>query len=152
MIRSEEQEMRSGERMGKCQPIEHTADVGIRCRASTLEQLFECAARAMFEIIAPIGEVNAVDTVNVSVEAGGLEELLVNWLEELLYIWESKRMLLARFSISTISPERLEGEVVGERYDATRHELHTEIKAATYHGLRVEHKGDAWEVQIIFDV
>ncbi len=152
MTGSGEKKVRYDDPIGTCQRIEHTADVGIRCRAPTLERLFEGAARAMFEIIAPTDEVKPADTVPVTVEAVSLEELLVNWLEELLYIWESKRMLLSRFSISTISSERLEAEVAGETYDATRHDLHTEIKAATYHGLRVERKGDTWETQVIFDV
>jgi SHS2 domain-containing protein len=152
MTGSGEKQVTSDEHMGTCRRIEHTADIGIRCRASTLERLFACAARAMFEIIVPGGEVKPTDTVRVTVEAVSLEELLVRWLEEVLYIWESRRMLVSRFSISTVSPEGLEAEVAGETYDATRHELHTEIKAATYHGLRVERKGDVWEAQVIFDV
>jgi SHS2 domain-containing protein len=137
---------------GECHTIEHTADVGLHCKAPTLERLFECAARAMFDLIVPLNTVEPALSVPVAVKAASLEELFVTWLEELLYIWESKRMLLSRFAVGKISSDSLEAEVKGESYDAGRHDLQSEIKAATYHGLQVERKGDGWEVQVIFDV
>lgn len=137
---------------GECHLTEHTADVGLRCRAPSLERLFECAARGMFEIIASLGKVNATETVAVNIEAANLEELFVGWLEELLYVWESKRMLLSRFNVSSVKPRSLKAEVAGETYDPSRHDLQSEIKAATYHCLQIERKGDIWEVQVIFDL
>ena len=137
---------------GECHTIEHTADIGVRCKAPTLERLFECAARAMFEIIVPPDSVEPARAVPVAVKAPSLEELFVSWLTELLYIWESRRMLLSSFAIRKISSDALEAEVSGETYDADRHDLQSEIKAATYHDLRIERKGDSWEVQVIFDV
>lgn len=140
------------EPVGECHTIEHTADVGVRCKAPTLERLFECAARAMFEIIVPLDSVKPAQRMPVAVKAASLEELLVSWLEELLYIWESKRMLLATFAVRKISSDSLEAEVAGETYDTGRHDLQSEIKAATYHGLQIEQKEGSWEVQVIFDV
>jgi len=137
---------------GECHTVEHTADIGVRCKAPTLERLFECAARAMFEIIVPLDSVEPVRRVPVAVKAASLEELFVGWLEELLYIWESKRILLSSFEVSKISTDSIEAEVAGEPYDAGRHDLQSEIKAATYHGLQIERTGDVWEVQVIFDV
>lgn len=143
---------RRGDPGGECQPVEHTADMGLRCKAPTLEGLFECAARGMFEIIASLDEIRPGESVPVSLEAANLEELFVGWLEELLYIWESKRILLSKFTVTSVEPRSLEGEVAGEVYDPKRHELQSEIKAATYHDLQIEHKGDGWEVQVIFDL
>jgi len=137
---------------GECHTIEHTADIGLRCRAPSLSSLFECAARAMFELIVPLDSVEPAESVPVVLKAASVEELFVTWLEELLYIWESKRILLSRFEVSKISSESLEAEVKGESYDAGRHDLQSEIKAATYHGLQIERVGDGWEVQVIFDV
>ena len=137
---------------GECHTIEHTADIGIRCRAPTLERLFECAARAMFELIVPLDSVEPARKVPVAVKAASLEELFVSWLEELLYIWESKRILLSRFMVRNVSTDSVEAAVAGEPYDAGRHDLQSEIKAATYHGLQIERTGDGWEVQVIFDV
>jgi len=137
---------------GECHTIEHTADIGVCCRAPTLGRLFECAARAMFKIIVPLDAVEAAEKVPVALTAASLEELFVSWLEELLYIWESKRMLLSSFKVSKIASDSIEAEVAGEPYDAGRHDLQSEIKAATYHDLRIERKGDAWEVRVIFDL
>jgi SHS2 domain-containing protein len=137
---------------GECHTIEHTADIGLRCRAPTLENLFECAARAMFELIVSLDSVEPVKSVPVAVKAASLEELFVSWLEELLYIWESKRILLSSFAVKKVSSDSLEAEVAGEPYDAGRHDLQSEIKAATYHGLRIERTEDGWDVQVIFDV
>ena len=149
----ERQEEVKGEKpAGECWPVEHTADIGLRCTAPSLERLFECAARAMFEIITPLDSVKPAHTVPVAVKAATVEELFVNWLEELLYIWESNRMLLSRFAVRKVSSHSLEAEVAGEAYDPKRHELQSEIKAATYHDLRIERKEDNWGVQVIFDV
>ena len=137
---------------GECHIIEHTADIGLRCNAPTLARLFECAARSMFTLIASLEDVKCAQPVPISLEAPNLEELFVNWLEELLYIWESKRILLSRFTVKEIQDHCLEAEVAGETYDPGRHELHSEIKAATYHGLRIEQKQDLWEVRVIFDL
>ncbi len=143
---------RGGDLRGECQPVEHTADMGLRCKAPTLEGLFECAARGMFEIIASLDEIGPTESVPVSLKAANLEELFVGWLEELLYIWESQRILLSKFTVSSVQPRSLEGEVAGETYDPKHHELQSEIKAATYHDLHIEQKGDGWEVQVIFDL
>ncbi len=148
----DQKEAMPDEPRGECHAIEHTADIGLRCRAPSLSSLFECAARAMFELIVPLDSVEPAESVPVAVKAASLEELFVTWLEELLYIWESKRILLSAFAISKISSDALEAEVKGESYDAGRHDLQSEIKAATYHGLQIERKGDGWEVQVIFDV
>ena len=98
---------------GECHTIEHTADIGVCCRAPTLERLFECAARAMFEIIVPLDSVEPAKSVPVAVTAANLEELFVGWLEELLYIWESRRMLLSTFTVNKISSGSIEAEVAG---------------------------------------
>ena len=137
---------------GECQPVEHTADMGLHCKAPTLERLFECAARGMFEIIASLDRVSLTESAQLSLEAANLEELFVSWLEELLYLWESKRILLSKFTVSSVKSRLLEAEVAGETYDPSRHELQSEIKAATYHDLRIEHHDDGWEVQVIFDL
>jgi len=126
--------------------------MGLHCKAPTLERLFECAARGMFEIIVSLNTVSPTESVHFSLEAANLEELFVGWLEELLYIWESKRMLLSKFTVSSVDRRSLEGEVAGEAYDPRLHELQSEIKAATYHDLQIEQKGDEWEVQVIFDL
>ena len=148
----DQKESMPAEPAGECHTIEHTADIGVRCKAPTLERLFECAARAMFELIVSLDSVEPAESVPVAVNAASLEELFVTWLEELLYVWESKRILLSSFAVRKISSGSLEAEVAGEAYNAGRHDLQSEIKAATYHGLQIERKQDGWEVQVIFDV
>jgi SHS2 domain-containing protein len=132
--------------------LEHTADIGLRCTASTLEEAFARAAHRMFEIIVRLKTVRPVQTLPISVEAANIEELFVNWLQELLYIWASKRMLLSQFTIKKLDANSVEAEVAGEPYDPGRHHLQSEVKAATYHGLQIEQKDGVWNVQVIFDV
>ena len=117
---------------GECHTIEHTADIAMRCRAPTLERLFECAARAMFELIVPLGSVEPVRKVSVAVKAASLEGLFVGWLEELLYVWESKRILLSSFEVSKISSDSIEAEVAA---GATPSEIKT---AVLRHTQRIE--------------
>ena len=132
--------------------IDHTADVGIRCRASSLAELFDVAARAMFSIVAETAGVDAAQSRPVELQADSVDELFVLWLQELLYIFESEALLLVVFEILEMTPTRLKARVAGEPIDFDRHELHTEIKGVTYHRLKVEQCGDGWIAEVIFDL
>lgn len=132
--------------------FEHTADLGLRIRADTLETLFEEAARALFSaIVVNLDEVQEVDTARFAIEADRLDDLLRDWLAELLYVFHADHRLFAAFEVR-LDGDRLEATARGEPIDPARHEIDAEIKAVTYHGLKVERDGDGWLAEVIVDL
>jgi SHS2 domain-containing protein len=132
--------------------IEHTADVGIRAFGATPAAAFENAARGMFSLITDLGQVNAAEEYQIEAAAEDRETLLVEWLNELLYLFESQDVLLGSFQISELTDTSLKATVRGEPVDHGRHTLDADIKAATYYMLKVVEDGDGWMAQVIFDV
>ena len=132
--------------------IDHTADIGIRCEASSLPELFETAARGMFSIIVQLDGVRTTVTREIELSEQAVDDLLVSWLNELLYISEVESLLLVKFDIREIERTKLAAVVAGEPMDFDRHELNMEIKAVTYHELKVEQRGESWFAQVIFDI
>jgi SHS2 domain-containing protein len=76
---------------------------------------------------------------------------MVNWLNQLLFIWETRLVLFKRFHIHKMFPTSLQAEAWGEAYEPDRHELLSDIKAATYHNLRIEEHQGFWSAEIVFD-
>lgn len=132
--------------------FEHTADLGLRVRAADLNALFADAARGLFSIIATgLDPARAADLVRFELAASAIDLLLFDWLNELLYTYESRRLLLSRFDVQ-VADNWLSGVAYGEPVDAGRHSLEHEVKAITYHGLKVERAGDGWVAEIIVDI
>lgn len=138
--------------MKRFEVIEHTADAGIRAFGCDLKELFENAGLGMFSLVTDLGSVEVKWTESVELSADGLEDLLVEWLSELLYRLDVQRMLIKSFEISEIDERHLKAKVGGEEIDEGKHELGMDIKAVTYHMLKVEKTDDTWEAQVIFDV
>jgi len=132
--------------------IDHTADVGICVRAPTLEKLFARAAWGMFSVITDMDAVHAAQITRVAVEANDRDDLLVRWLSELNYRHVTTHRLFSTFNIHFLGDQRLEAEVGSEPIEKNRHTIHTEIKAVTFHGLRLTHDDGGWKARIIFDV
>jgi SHS2 domain-containing protein len=132
--------------------FEHTADLGLRIRAADLETLFVEAAQALFEtIVADLATVQHRQKLQVFLEDEEKEFLLFDWLRELLYHFDSEHLLLGRFEVR-IKDGKLTGAAWGEPLDRTRHELEHEVKAITYHGLRVQQTADGWLAEVIVDI
>ncbi len=132
--------------------IEHTADAGVRAYAPTFEALLEELAGGMFEVITDLSLVRPVLEFHSSVQADSPEDLVVAWLSELLYLHETKGVLLSEFSVRVEEGWRLKAVSRGEKLDRKRHELRALIKAVTYHGLVVAREDGRWTAAVIFDV
>lgn len=132
--------------------LEHTADTGIRVRGQDLKELFANAAFGMISIMADPEAVNQTNRLPVDIEGEDLPELLVAWLNEIIYLIEAKEMLFSRFAIESLSTGRLVGAVVGEAIDPARHDLRAQIKACTYHDLKLGKEDSHWVAEVIFDV
>jgi SHS2 domain-containing protein len=135
--------------------IEHTADIGIRVKGKDLEELFKNTALAMFDIIAerrPHPSVHRPQTANITVieKADNLEELFINWLNELLSLSAAKELIFSDFVINKIGKNALQALAIGE--NIKDYKINTEIKAATYHQLKLEQTESGWQVEVIFDV
>ena len=132
--------------------IDHTADLGIRVSGADIKALFTNAGLAMFDLIA--GKIHHEGEKACRVLAKGADwpDLMVAWLRELLYLWNGKEMLVRRIHIDHISPHVVSADVRLFCFDMNRHRIRHEIKAVTYHQIRVDQTTAGWESTIIFDV
>ncbi|MCF8024643.1 MAG: archease [Desulfobacteraceae bacterium] len=132
--------------------IDHTADTGIRVWALRLEELFAEAARAMFELITDPDHLSFTETRHLQIEGMDLTDLLVNWLRELLLLWNIDQYLIQFTRILDINETKLSAEVFVQPFDPENHVIYTDIKAVTYHGARADRSEGWWKAAIIFDV
>ena len=132
--------------------LDHTADVGLEARGGDLAELFSNAARGMFAIIGCPDTIRPSKELLVKADADNPENLLVNWLSELLYLSATQGILFCRFDIAQIDQQHISAKALGEPIDQSRHELYTEIKAVTYHDLKVAKAGQIWLARVLFDV
>jgi SHS2 domain-containing protein len=140
------------DKMRRYELLDHTADIGIIAFGRDLSESFANAAYAMFDMITDIDKINGMDKFDLQVSASSVEELLVTWLDELLYRYETERFVCSRFIINRMDDRRLCASIFGENVDPVRHEIKAEIKSVTYHQLKIEKLDDGWRVQVIFDV
>ena len=136
----------------KYEVLEHTADVGVRVQGATMAEVFANAGYAMFDLMSGNDAVRPEVEHSAAVDAMDREELMVNWLSELLFIFETERLLLSEFDIAEIDERHVRATVRGERFDAERHESNFDIKAVTYYGLQVTQEDSGWKATVIFDV
>lgn len=133
--------------------IEHTADIGIRVKGCDLKDLFKKAALAMFDIIAEKRTENRkqrTEDIAIKQKANDLEELFVNWLNELLSLSATKELIFEDFNIHNLDENNLEATVTGSNFK--NYKVNTEIKAATYHQLKLKNDESGWQAEVIFDV
>ena len=147
--------------------FEHTADLGIRVRAAGLDELFADAAKGLFSVmVANFEAVQSVEEVAFELSGDNVEELLHDWLTELLYTFCTRRLVLAEFQVrveeerpaesdrvgASTHPTRLVATARGEPIDLKRHEIDVEVKAITWCGFRVERTADGWLAEVIVDI
>ena len=132
--------------------IDHTADIGIVAYGIDMKQVFANVARGFFSLITELDTVAVKEKRGIKVTAPDREALLVNWLNELIYLFEVKEMLFNRFDITSITDTELTAIGYGEKINLAKHELKTQVKAATYHTLKIEQNEDGWKAQVILDV
>lgn len=132
--------------------FDHTADMGIEIFGETQKALFIHAAFAVFDLMADLHSVKPKESLKISVEGADREDLLINYLREVLYLFNGKKLLLKNFSIDEMDDRHLTGNVQGEFFDPGRHTLKREIKAVTYHRAEVRKTEHGWQGKVIFDV
>jgi SHS2 domain-containing protein len=132
--------------------FEHTADLGLRVRAPDLDQLFGEAAQALFSaIVDDLATVRPTQKIDVNLDGEDLGYLLFDWLNELLYRFDAEHLLFGKFEVR-IENQNLHASARGEPFDPSRHFLAHEVKAITYHRLKVEKEKDGWVAEVIVDI
>ncbi len=133
--------------------FDHTADVGLTAYGETLQRLFENAALGLTSLLVDASTVHPGGIRDrVRAKALDKETLLVNWLNEILFLFTVQQEAFARFHIRSFSETAIEAEGEGELLDPGRHGLLREVKAATFHDLRIERTPEGWRARIVLDV
>ncbi|MBN1486925.1 MAG: archease [Anaerolineae bacterium] len=133
--------------MGRWTEIDHTADLALHIWATDLEDLFTTAARGMFQLLTGDVSIESSHQEFFSLAALDVETLLVDWLNELLYLNEVKGLVFDTFAFDKLSPTRLRAQIRG----ALVREYINYIKAATFHNLEILKTEDGYETEIVFD-
>ncbi len=128
--------------------IEHPSDIGIIAYGNDLKEVFENAAYGMFAMMAELSTLKPHEAYAIKVTGDDREDLLVNWLNELIFLHETKHVLFKEFLISKISDKELSGEAKGEHMTKGLDLLHRPIKAATFNGIELTDK----KARVVFDV
>ena len=135
--------------------LPHPADVRFRAYGATLEGVFEQAAYAMFHVIIDTTTLNPERSVDIKLESRGLENLLYDYLSELLYMFEVEEIVFGQFLVDSIEKTDgnyiLHGKASGEKIDMGRHCFETEVKAITYHQLKVTKELSGYSAHVIVD-
>ncbi len=131
--------------------VDHTADVGIIAYGADISQAFANAARALFSLITELDDVGEILHRDIELVAPDQEGLLVEWLNELICLFDAENIVFKRFDITKLNNSQLKARSYGEKVDSSKHRLKTGVKAATYHMLKVD-KGDGCKVQVLFDI
>ena len=134
--------------MQRFKPLDHPSDMGIVAYGKDRKEIFENAAYGMFSLMADLDRVESKKVFHIKVEGDEPEALLVNWLNELIFFEDGKKILLKDFKIKKLTDTRLEAETSGEKIDMDRHFVYRPIKAATYNQLQISKN----QAKIIFDV
>jgi SHS2 domain-containing protein len=137
---------------GMYETFEHTADLGLRVRAADLDTLFAEAAACLFSaVLEDVGAVRPAQSVTVEVSGTDREFLLFDWLRDLLLKFDEEHLVFGKFEVK-VRDDGLSGTAWGEPLDPARHLLAHEVKAITYHELKVVRDGDGWLAEVIVDI
>jgi SHS2 domain-containing protein len=132
--------------------IDHTADVGIIAYGADVEELFSNAALALFSLITGLESIEEKMHLDLKVNSDDRDSLLVEWLNELIYLFDVEHVLFNRFDIESLTHNQLKAICYGETFDPMKHKIKGGIKAATYHMLELDKNGVGYKAQIIFDI
>jgi SHS2 domain-containing protein len=131
--------------------LEHPADIGFRAFGDDLPELFCNAAMAMLSIAGDPEAAEPREEYRIAVESGDRESLMVDWLSEVLYWFDGKRIAFCGFTV-TLTDAGLQAVGRGEPRDPERHQARLIVKAVTYHQLKIEQRGGLWVAEVYLDI
>jgi len=131
---------------------DHTADFGIQVFGSDSQALFTNAALALFDVITETDALKGHEACNITAPGADWADLMVNWLREILYLWNGKERLVKSIRILSLSENKISAKIFFDAYIPHMHTINTEIKAVTYHQIQVKSSPSGWEARVIFDI
>jgi SHS2 domain-containing protein len=135
--------------------LEHTADAKFRAYGRSLEEVFENAAYAMFNVMIDTSTVAAEISHEIELSSEDMDGLLFNWLSEILFVFEVESLVFSKFIVDRIEQDdggfRLFARAMGEDINLSKHKFGTEVKAATYNDMRIESTPEGWMIQATVD-
>lgn len=132
--------------------LEHAADIGFRAFGRSLPELFENAALAVESIAMDITAVEPRFEYPLSADGEDRESLLINWLNDIVYHIDGRRVAMSRFEISGLTAASVRGKGWGEPRDRDRHPVRIVVKAATYHQLEIREEHGRWAADVFLDI
>jgi len=128
------------------------SELAVKVTGGSQADLFANSAFALFDVISDVEKVEIKERLPLEVEGADRDDLLVNWMRELLYLYQGSGYLLKEFVIREVKDTSVKAEVCGEKVDPDRHEIKQEIAAVAYHQSRMTKTGNQWTAQLIFEV
>lgn len=136
----------------KFQILEHPSDIGIEVRSSTLKEAFSGAATGLMSIILDLSSVESKIEKKINIKAEDIEQLLVKWLSEILYLFDGQEFVCKEFNIHEITRNYLNAVVIGEKFSEKKHITKLDVKAVTYHQIMVKEDDKGVLVRVFFDI
>jgi SHS2 domain-containing protein len=137
--------------MAKFEYFEHTADIGIKGYGAKFEEALENVANGMFTYICDISKMETNRERRFEINTFSREEVVIRFLSHLILLFDKELFVPVKYEIIPFSEKSLQVHLWGDFLDPSTTEVHAEIKAATYHQLKVE-ENKGWMIQVIFDV
>ena len=130
----------------------HHTELAVRITGGSQADLFANSAFALFDVMTDLAAVEIKERIPLEIEGNERDDLLVNWMRELLYLYQSNGYLLKEFKINQVKDTVVKAEVCGEKVDPDRHEVKQEIASVAAHKSRMEKTGNQWIAQVIFEL
>jgi len=130
----------------------HQNELAVRIVGNSQADLFANSGFALFDVMSDIDKIEAAERLSLEVEGSDRDDLMVNWIRELLYLYQGSGYLLKEFKINEVKDTSVKAEVAGEKSDPDRHEIKQEIAAVAFHKSRMQKTGNQWIAQVIFEI
>ncbi len=132
--------------------LDISGDVGLRVRGRSLDELFVNSALGLYSLITDISRVEPADSADIRLESETLDGLFIGWLNELIFRFDTYGFIGREIHVESVTEKRIVARIRGEDFDPERHERGFLVKAATYHDLKIERKGDTWIAEVVLDI
>ncbi len=136
----------------KYRTFNRSSDLAVKIFGNSQAELFANSGFALFDLMTQIENVEVKEHMTLEVEGADRDDLVVNWMRELLYLYQGSGYLLKEFVVQEVKDTYIRGEVSGEKFDPDRHEIQREIRAVVSHQSRMEKTGNQWTAQVVLEL
>ncbi|AFZ70403.1 hypothetical protein Calag_0652 [Caldisphaera lagunensis DSM 15908] len=133
--------------------LDHTSDVLIKAIGNSLNESFEQAAIAVYEVITDTNKVMPLNEIEIEVDGYDIYNLLYRWIESLLYYTDSEGLVFSKFVVNIDEKNtRLKAKIYGEKFNNEIHEHRTIVKAMTYSQMEIKKEENCWVIYFVVDI